>query len=119
MANFISKSITIKWGDSDHKIAVTNELCHDLESSGINLFNMQIDLNSGKQPKMFLLGNLITQLLRSVNVPVMQDEVMAKLTKEPADSIALYRFGVAFIAMVFPTVDESELGKSQPETAQK
>ena len=119
MANFISKSITIKWDGSDHKIAVTNELCNELESNGINLFNMQIDLNSGKQPKMFLLGNLITQLLRHVGVPAMQDDVMRKLTKEPADSIALYRFGVSFISMVFPTVDESELGKSQPETAQK
>ena len=119
MANFISKSITIKWGDSDHKIAVTNELCNHLESNGINLFNMQLDLNSGQSPKLFLLGNLITQLLRHVGVPAMQSEVMNKLTREPSDSIALYQFGIAFISMVFPAVDESELGKSKPETAQK
>ena len=119
MANYLSKSITIKWEGSDHKIAVTNELCNDLESNGINLFNMQIDLNSGKQPKMFLLGSLITKLLNSVNVPAMQDEVMAKLTREPADSIALYRFGVAFISMVFPAVDDADLGKPQPETAKE
>tara|TARA_R110000803_G_scaffold48567_2_gene100974 strand:+ start:723 stop:1082 length:360 start_codon:yes stop_codon:yes gene_type:complete len=119
MANFLKRSIAIKWEGSDHKIAVTNDLCNHLESTGINLFAMQIDLNSGQQPKFFLLGNLITQLLRHVGVPAEQSDVMAKLTQEPANSVALYTFARSFISMVFPEADESEVGKPEPETAQK
>ena len=119
MANFIGRAITIKWAGSDHKIAVTNALCNHLESTGINLFKMQIDLNSGGTPKFFLLGDLITNLLAYSGVPVTQDEVMSKLTQVPADSVALYQFALAFIKLVFPIPDESTLGKSEAETPPK
>ena len=118
MANSIGKSITIKWDGGDHKIAVTNDLCNHLESIGINLFKMQVELNSGDTPKFFLLGNLITKLLNYVGVPVLQDDVMKKLTQEPSDSVALYQFAVSFMSMVFPPVDEAALGKSEAETPQ-
>mgnify|MGYP003654795111 CR=1 FL=1 len=107
----------IKWGDSNHKIAVTNELCNHLESNGINLFKMQMDLNSGQTPKFFLLGNLIAQLLKHAGILVTQDDVMRKLTKEPADSVEIFQFALTFMSMIFPAVDESDLGKPKPETA--
>tara|TARA_R110000851_G_scaffold284079_1_gene437638 strand:- start:185 stop:544 length:360 start_codon:yes stop_codon:yes gene_type:complete len=118
VANFISKSITIKWGGSDHKIAVTNELCNHLESNGINLFKMQMDLNSGQTPKFFLLGNLIAQLLNYAGILVSQEDVMNKLTKEPADSVEFFHFALAFMSMVFPAVDDAPMGKPAPEAAQ-
>ena len=118
MANFINRSITLTWDSKDYKIAVTNELCNHLEASGINLFKMQVDLNSGDTPKFFLLGNLITHLLRFQNVPVSQDQVMQKLTQVPEDSVAIYKFAVAFMVAVFPIPDESALGKPEAETPQ-
>tara|TARA_R110000803_G_scaffold74466_1_gene138493 strand:- start:173 stop:532 length:360 start_codon:yes stop_codon:yes gene_type:complete len=119
MANYLSRSITIPWDGSDRKIAINNDLCNHLESCGINLFKMQIELNSGDTPKFFLLGNLITKLLNYVGVSVSQDDVMLKLTQEPADSVAIYKFAVAFMSMVFPAPDESTLGKPEAETPQK
>jgi|TARA_R110000822_G_scaffold297756_1_gene420425 hypothetical protein len=119
MANFISKSITIKWEGSDHKIAVTNELCNELESNGTNLYKMHIDLNSGKIPKMFLLGHLITLILKSDGVDVDQHDVMKKLVSVPTDSISIYKFASAFINIAIPAGDDADVGKSQPETAQK
>jgi hypothetical protein len=119
MANFISKSITIKWDDSDYKIAVTNELCNELESHGADLYKMYLDLNSGKTPKMFLLGNLITLILRSAGVDVVQQEVMKKLVSVPADSVAIYKFASAFTSIAIPTGDDADTGKPEPETAQK
>ena len=117
MSNFLNKSINIRWGDSEHKIAVTNELCNHLESNGINLFKMQIDLSEGGTPKFFLLGNLITHLLKYVGINVSQDDVMIKLTQEPESSISFYQFALTFMSMVFPKADESDVGKSKPETA--
>jgi hypothetical protein len=119
MANFISKSITIKWGGSDHKIAVTNELCNELESNGADLYKMYLNLNSGKTPRMFLLGNLITLILQSDGVDVLQSDVMKKLVSVPADSISIYKFASAFIKIAIPTGDDADVGKPQPETAQK
>ena len=116
MANFVNRSITLKWDGNDYKVAITNELCNHLESVGINLFKMQVDLNSGDTPKFFLLGNLITQLLRASGVSVIQNDVMMKLTQEPADSVALFRFAQSFLMAVFPVPDESALGKSEAET---
>lgn len=116
MANFVNRSMTLKWDGNDYKIVITNELCNHLESVGINLFKMQVDLNSGDTPKFFLLGNLITQLLRSSGVSVIQNDVMMKLTQEPADSVALYKFAQSFLMAVFPVPDESALGKSEAET---
>ena len=116
MANFVNRSMTLKWDGNDYKVAITNELCNHLETVGINLFKMQVDLNSGDTPKFFLLGNLITQLLKASGVPVSQNDVMLKLTQEPADSVALYKFAQSFLMAVFPVPDESALGKSEAET---
>jgi hypothetical protein len=111
MSNYISRSITISWDGDQHKIDVNNDLCNHLESCGINLFTMNIELNSGGTPKMFLLGNLIARLLNYVGVMVHQDDVMRKLTQEPKDSIAMYKFANSFVKLCFPVVDESTLGK--------
>ena len=119
MANFISKSITIKWEGSDHKIAVTNELCNELESNGADLYKMYLNLSSGKTPRMFLLGHLITGILQSAGVDVVQGDVMPKLLSVPADSVSIYKFASAFIKIAIPTGDDANAGKPEPETAQK
>ena len=119
MANFISKSITIKWEGSDHKIAVNNELCNELESNGADLYKMHRNLMSGKTPRMFLLSHLITLILQSDGVDVVQGDVLKKLVSVPADSISIYKFAYAFVSMAIPVGDDADVGKPEPETAQK
>ena len=108
MANYIDKSMAITWDGESHKIDITNELCNALESNGINLFAMSVELSRGGVPKFFLMGDLITKLLvLGAQIDVSQDDVMQVLTQEPADSVALFKFCNAFMGKVFPASDDS------------
>jgi len=113
----IAKAITLKWDGKEQKLAITNELCNSLEESGINLFQLYVEILKGGQPKFFLLGKFLTALLNFSGFDVSQDDVMPVLTRDAESSVNLYQFARDFLIKVFPPPDDEvdSLGKSQSQ----
>lgn len=120
--SFINRSCKIGWQGTDVRIDITNDLCHSLEESGINLMALNIEMHRGGTPKMFLLGRLVTRLLQSKGVEVTEDDVVSTITQDPKASVAIYLFVKEFLSKVFPAPEVEEappVGKPKKVKAKK
>ena len=114
MANYIINSVVIVWGGETHSIKVTNELCNHLESRDINLYKMYVDSLRGELPKMFLISNLIVNILATIGVIVDQSDIKKEMTYDPDSSVKLRDFSNKFLSAAFPIPEDDDVKKPLP-----
>ena len=108
---FISNEVELNFKGKEYKIPLSMGLINRIESNGVNIFQLQISLESGGIPPLTLVSTLFATMLQAAGAEVTADEVWEEINHgETVGTIQAARLAVA---ACFPKVPQKASGKKK------
>jgi hypothetical protein len=106
---FISNEIELNYGGKDYTIPLTMALVNKIESNGVNLFKLQIDLEAGGIPPLTLISTMYATMLQAAGAQVTADDVWVEINH--GETMGVIQSARMAVMACFPKVPEKKSSK--------
>ena len=107
--SLFGREATLKWGGKEYKLTVTMETIDKVESSGINILQTAVDLDSGLIPKLSQLSKLYHVLLLCAGCKVSVEEVYESMASDSLlGDFEIIKSARMAILLFFPQIEGAE-----------
>lgn len=97
---FIANEIELKFQGEEYTIPMSMKLNNRIESAGVNLYQLQIEMESGGIPSLTLVSTMFSIMLQAGGAKVTADEVWEEINH--GDTIETIQAARAAIVACFP-----------------
>jgi hypothetical protein len=108
---FISNEVTLHYKGDDYIIPMSMGLVNRIESAGVNLFQLQIDLESGGIPPLSLIATAFSVMLQASGAKVTPDEVWEEINH--GETVEVIQAARMAVMACFPKAKERKSGKKK------
>lgn len=106
---FISNEVTISFQGEEYTIPMSMGLVNKIEQSGVNLFQLQIDLESGGIPPLTLVSTMMAVMLNAAGAKLSPEDVWEEINH--GDTVDVIQSARALVVACFPKAKERKSGK--------
>lgn len=110
---FISNEVTIKFQGEEYTVPMSMGLNNKIEQAGVNLFQLQIDLESGGIPPLTLVSTMMAVMLNAAGAKVSADDVWEEINH--GETIETIQAARALVMACFPRSKERKSLKGEKE----
>lgn len=107
---FISNEVELTYQGEVYVVPMSMGLVNRIESSGVNLFQLQIDLESGGIPPLSLVATMFAVMLGAAGAKVMPEDVWEEINH--GDTVGVIQAARMAAMACFPKAKERKTGKS-------
>jgi len=108
---FISNEVTLTFQDEEYAVPLSMGLVNRIESAGVNLFQLQIDLESGGIPPLSLVSTLFAVMLQAAGAKVTPEDVWEEINH--GETVEVIQAARAAVIACFPKARERKSGKKK------
>jgi hypothetical protein len=108
---FISTEVTLAYQGEEYAVPMSMGLVNRIESAGVNLFQLQIDLESGGIPPLSLVSTLFAIMLQAAGAKVTPEDVWEEINF--GDTVEVIQAARAAVLACFPKAKERKSGKKK------
>jgi hypothetical protein len=106
----------LKWKGEDYTLIVTMMTIDKVESSGINILETAMELDSGKIPKLTTLARLYQALLSCAGCKATVEQVYESMASDSLiGDFEIMKAAKSAILLFFPELDSPERGEHVPK----
>ena len=110
---FISNEVTLTFQGEEYTVPMSMGLNNKIEQAGVNLFQLQIDLESGGIPPLTLVSTMMAVMLNAAGAKVTPEDVWEEINH--GETIDVIQSARALVAACFPKSKERKTAKAQQE----
>lgn len=112
----INRELELAFKGKKHNVIMNMALINRIESAGVNVLKLAIDIDSGELPPLSLVATMYSTILRSCGVSVTPDDVWAELNTGDTQSV-ISNARVLLMSM-FPNLEPDNAKKPDQPTDQ-
>jgi hypothetical protein len=106
---FISNEIELSYQGKSYSVPLSMGLINKIESNGVNLFKLQIDLEAGGIPPLTLVATMFATVLQAAGAKVTPDDVWREINH--GETIEIIQAARLAVMACFPKVPEKKSSK--------
>lgn len=110
---FISNEVTITFQEKEYTIPMSMGLNNKIEQAGVNLFQLQIDLESGGIPPLTLVSTMMAVMLNAAGAKVAPEDVWEEINH--GETIETIQAARSLVMSCFPKSKERKTAKGETE----
>lgn len=103
--SFIAKEVSLTYQGDEYSIPISMGLINRIESAGVNLFKLQIALESGDIPPISLISTMLATMLNQVGANVTPEDVWEEINH--GETVDIIQSARALVMACFPKAKES------------
>lgn len=111
--SFINRELALAYKGESFDVVMNMALINKIESAGVNVLKLAIDIDSGEMPPLSLLATMYSVILKSCGQNISPDDVWVELNQ--GDTAQLVANARIILMSMFPNVEEDKTKKdTQP-----
>ena len=108
---FISNEVELTYQGKEYTITLSMGLINRIESAGVNLFQLQIDLESGGIPPLTLISTMMAVMLNAAGAKVTPEDVWEEVNH--GETLEVVQSARLLVMACFPKARERKSGKKK------
>lgn len=113
---FISNEVELTYQGETYTVPMSMGLVNRIESSGVNLFQLQIDLESGGIPPLSLVATALSVMLNAAGAKTTPEDVWEEINH--GDTVQVIQVARMATMACFPKAKERKTVKAETEGKQ-